>query len=714
MDPIPDTTIHWGDLFNYDIVAYDADLATVPGCEALTYGKVSGPAALSVNPSTGKIGWLTVGADVCTHEVIVSVTDDCDSVAVDTFWICVQNDPPVADPVEMDALVWVTGDVVSGTVSGTDPDGGPTLLQYNVIGITPDPGNPVLINAATGAFTWETVPFDDAYTGHFEICFEVTDNANTCDPCSPENADTVCVEFDILKALVIIDKLHGDESTDFKGVIQGQFYKVPVFLNANVAIGGYNLLFTYDASALTFIKAYEGGMINSTGCDWEYFTYRTGPFGICGGGCPTGQVRVTAIAEYNDGPHHPNCYGTAPVELFGQFYPASDDSVLVELEFLVSSDANLGCQFVPISFYWYQCGDNTMSDAFGQYLYTSRSVWRYAGGEGGAFPSDDIPDAYAQLTGEPTFPGGLGHIEECMNPEEGKPDPVPALDFWNGGIDIICPDEIDDRGDINQNGVAYEIADAVMFTNYFIFGQAAFEVITGVDNAVAAATAASDVNADGLTLTVADLIYLIRVIVGDAAPLPNSPLPKTNPLEAKLVTMNGVLRDDAGLEISGAYVELRGQVQPELLANNMNMISHYENGVTKVLVYAPFDNASDMQYFTGDFLNVGNAQVISAELATSEGQPVHLSVLPSEYVLEQNYPNPFNPSTTIEFALPVASGYTLTIINVTGQVVAEFNGSAEAGIHSVVWEAGDNASGVYFYRLATDFKVETKKMVLLK
>jgi hypothetical protein len=705
---IPDATVAWGDLFSYNSVGDDADLAN--GCEALTYSKVSGPAALTVNPLTGRITWTPSGDDVCEHEVEIQVEDACGATATRTFMICVTNEPPVAESVTQDQPTWVTGDVVTATATFTDPDEGPGTGNWDVISVTPNPGiMPTIDNA--GNFEWATVAFDESYTGTFEICLQISDEANICDPCSPANADTICFTVTILKALVVIDKLHG---ADGNGVFQGQEVTVPVYFDANAAIGGYNLLLSYDASALTFLGAEEGGIL--AGCEWEYFTYRTGPFGNCGSACPSGMVRLVAIAEYNDGPSHPNCFGTVGGTLpNGTPFPASADSTLAFLNFLVTDDRTLECQFVPISFYWYECGDNSMSDVSGQYLFVERSVWRYVGGDeipGAVF--GNIPDSYTEITDVATFPGGAGVIPSCLVNEPGKPVPMPCLDFWNGGVDIICAADIDDRGDINQDGVANTIADAVMFTNYFIFGNAAFEDIL-VDYPIEAATAASDVNADGLTLTVADLVYLIRIIVGDAVPYANSPIAKVSPIDANLATMNGNLSVGSDLHISAAYIELAGNVHPQLLAPNMQMAYHNDGAVTRVLVFAPFDGASAMESCSGAFLNIGNAQILTADLATVEGTPVHANVLPSEFALLQNYPNPFNPSTTIEFALPMASDYTLKVFNVTGQEVASFSGHADAGVQSIVWDAATkNASGVYFYRLSTDQFSQTKKMVLLK
>jgi len=99
---------------------------------------------------------------------------------------------------------------------------------------------------------------------------------------------------------------------------------------------------------------------------------------------------------------------------------------------------------------------------------------------------------------------------------------------------------------------------------------------------------------------------------------------------------------------------------------------------------------------------------------------------PLGFQLDQNYPNPFNPSTTISFAVPVASRMSLKVYNLLGQEVASLvNGERAAGTYNVVWDGKDNAShsvasGIYFYRIeATPSDgghvfVQAKKMILLR
>ncbi|NQV19234.1 MAG: T9SS type A sorting domain-containing protein [Armatimonadetes bacterium] len=80
-----------------------------------------------------------------------------------------------------------------------------------------------------------------------------------------------------------------------------------------------------------------------------------------------------------------------------------------------------------------------------------------------------------------------------------------------------------------------------------------------------------------------------------------------------------------------------------------------------------------------------------------------------------NYPNPFNPTTTISFSLQNNSNVELSVYNIKGQLVETLvNDYKPAGEHSIVWNAENQASGIYFYKLKAGEYSKTKKMLLLR
>ena len=87
----------------------------------------------------------------------------------------------------------------------------------------------------------------------------------------------------------------------------------------------------------------------------------------------------------------------------------------------------------------------------------------------------------------------------------------------------------------------------------------------------------------------------------------------------------------------------------------------------------------------------------------------------SIFDLEQNYPNPFNPVTNITFTMPRRCFVTLKIYDIQGnEILTLLSKEINAGVHTIQWNASDQASGVYFYSLHTDKFQETKKLLLLK
>jgi len=88
---------------------------------------------------------------------------------------------------------------------------------------------------------------------------------------------------------------------------------------------------------------------------------------------------------------------------------------------------------------------------------------------------------------------------------------------------------------------------------------------------------------------------------------------------------------------------------------------------------------------------------------------------PVGFSLSQNYPNPFNAQTVIEYKLPAGGQATLAVYNLVGQRLATLvEKRHQPGYRSIIWDASDFSSGVYFYRLTAGDFTETRRMMLVK
>jgi len=589
-----------------------------------------------------------------TYPVIVEAVDACGRSRRDTSIVTVNFNRPPALTVTPSFTIYLdfSGEVCF-SVAATDPDN-----NLTGVGVTA----PAALAGNEACFWADT-------SGVY--CFVVTAH----DACNVAAVDTICVTVAIDECIHLrVEKTHNS--------FQGNHEFVDIFQQGSgKEIGGFDLLLQYDPTALLFNNAVPGDLLEQ--CGWEYFTYRQGPAGNCSG-CPNGLVRIVAIAEYNNGANHPGCFLQ---DLTGS---------LATLDFVVSNDRNLECQYAPIRFFWVDCGDNAVSSRTGDTLFISRKVFDFELNE------------MTSYTG--TLPGFTGAPDVCITSGgPGKPSTVRCVDFTNGGVDIVCADSIDARGDINLDGQMNTIADAVLLSNYFVYGLGVFTI--NVEGQIAA----TDVNADGLALSVADLVYLIRVVVGDALPYPK--LDPNKSAEVQLALIDGVLEiQRTDYEIGAIALILEGEAVPELHpeAKGMELRYSFDGTDTRVLVY---NSQAAAALSGGKVLRIGGAaRIKTIDLGAFNGLALtaKVSSLPSRYALSQNFPNPFNPATTIEFALPKTTDWELKIFNVLGQTVETFTGTQDVGYMKIVWDAGRYASGVYLYRLTAGEFTATKKMVLLK
>ena len=101
-----------------------------------------------------------------------------------------------------------------------------------------------------------------------------------------------------------------------------------------------------------------------------------------------------------------------------------------------------------------------------------------------------------------------------------------------------------------------------------------------------------------------------------------------------------------------------------------------------------------------------------------EGVPSEMSA--TSLLLQQNAPNPFKQLTMINYQLAKPGLVSLKVYNIAGQLVKTLaSGQVGAGSHTVKWDGRDSqgnkvSSGIYIYRLQTENKETTRKLVILR
>lgn len=94
----------------------------------------------------------------------------------------------------------------------------------------------------------------------------------------------------------------------------------------------------------------------------------------------------------------------------------------------------------------------------------------------------------------------------------------------------------------------------------------------------------------------------------------------------------------------------------------------------------------------------------------------HLSSQPqTDFILFQNYPNPFNPKTIINYQITLVSHISLKVYDAIGNEIKTLVDKIQnAGSYTIEFSGNNLSSGIYFYKLQSEYFTETKKMILLR
>lgn len=284
--------------------------------------------------------------------------------------------------------------------------------------------------------------------------------------------------------------------------------------------------------------------------------------------------------------------------------------------------------------------------------------------------------------------------------------------YRHGEVQIL---QVEDRltGDINLNGLAFEVGDVVYFANYF--SSPSLYPLNFEQRAN------SDVNGDGTPATIADLVFMISVIAGSGSPKASAGdevcyVGQDASGNLTLASHSPVAGVHVVLELANGEVPTLG---PAL--SGLTVKSGQEGRIWRCVAYSESGQTAHLEQ--GPVLQgLAGARVISVGVASASGTQMRVveeSHRPREAELLGNYPNPFNPETSIKFALGEPGVVTIEVYNLLGLRVRVLEGSFPAGPGELVWDGRDTsgrpvASGVYFYKLVSEGTHQVRRMLLLK
>jgi hypothetical protein len=669
-----------------------------------------------------------------TFTVTLTATDAFGGTDQCSFTITVTNQPPSITCPANDSCFNCSRAYTSGPFSTSDPEG--DHVDVYLCGITPTPAGPGPYVSGS-VVKWDESCADTFTTFTLTLCaVDQCGDTGTCtftlSPCPPPppGANEVKIPNYVFERFgyghwdpadsVVVD----DFCYPYGGINPGDFFEIPIILNnfgeeeesgERLSIGAFEFEIEFDYVDLTFYGVERGALLMGRYLDeetgeilysWEYFSYRLCPCAYPG--CLKYKIVIFGQAEMPDGLYRIG-YCLAPNPRSEAEYWATTCALyhhtdeqgewtteemcfadLLWMRFQVANNELLRDLKLPVVFEWehklsadtpyyiiqdWDCAENSMSDCDGKDLYVSNNTMQF----------------------EPDVCG-----EEFQNP------PLTILTFIDGGAHICSPCTTFKctRGDVNLNHIAYDPGDPVLLAHAIVHGEVVFWEI-------AEQTCASDVNADGRPLMLADLIYMIRVIQGDAIAYP-----KLGPSSdvANLIVSGDRISVECASPIGGILFEFAGSVTPTLLATNMEVLANEG----RVLVWNRDGHSIDAG--VSEVLSA-TGELVSATVVDREGRDlattITAKVAPSSFALHPAYPNPFNPNTNLSFSLPNAIAYNLKIYNVAGQLVRSYEGMGTAGLNVITWDGKDNAgndvsSGVYFCKLSADTFTATNKMVLMK
>ena len=328
---------------------------------------------------------------------------------------------------------------------------------------------------------------------------------------------------------------------------------------------------------------------------------------------------------------------------------------------------------------------------------------------GFSFSGDVIPVGEGLLT--TLVYDGVGPTDICLDDvviSDSQAEPLGV-----GISDCMLLDIVAFPGDVTLDELV-NVQDIVVIINF----------ILGFTNPNDQQFVNGDMDENGI-LNILDVIRIVNQILG---------LARSNDFNSDNIGVIDVVRENNDLvlsiyseaDYSGVQLMINSQYNYNVSLKDNSHITlkdNYINGEKRVLAYSMFNDIFDghKAEFTvegGINLSLDNIKVIVSDIYGNEIQTEYNELeINSEFLfgIDSIYPNPFNPSTDIDFSIPEAGYVKLSVYNIQGQEVdVVFEGYQDSGLHSYTWNASEFASGIYYFNLNSNDKLNIAKAMLIK
>jgi hypothetical protein len=418
-----------------------------------------------------------------------------------------------------------------------------------------------------------------------------------------------------------------------------------------------DLLIEFDTTDLSFSWAAAGDALQKLG--WESFVCSPESIRDCQDKCSHRLLRITATPGYISDP------STSSKLLI------PDGGEIAKLKFLVHRRRASECYLAPIRFSWRTCDDNSLTSTRGDSLFSVTQVIDYEAIPGEANEVLILRDITA-IDSDQIY--SIGGKFASANTTDDATCCNGGVVFIDGGIEVGCL-SIDAFGDVNLDGII-DRKDLRLLAEAIMRGPDVLPKFVRE-----AAMVASDVNRDGLRLTISDLMTLDgQLRQGNYWSEGNDDYRDS----ARLVLKDTLLSivSSAALNEIYAMIECDSSAQIKNLCK-LNMIGQYDTATHRMmlLLFTDSVSAKSRALLMGkrNLLSLPRgSRLVDGQAADSSGSQLVMylndSQLPSRFGLSVNELNPADSTIRMNLWLPEFADWIVLIHEGSGRVRDLFTG----------------------------------------